>query len=75
MNKLGSILFWLLAPLLGLLLAIPVAVAHVAAHILIDRMRRPDARDRKVPISAPTDQSAMAILRPPWARSFRSPSS
>jgi hypothetical protein len=32
-------LFWLLVPMLAVLLAAPVFLAHVAAHLLMDRMR------------------------------------
>jgi hypothetical protein len=33
-------LYWLTAPVLWVLLAAPVFIAHFAAHVLIDRMRR-----------------------------------
>ena len=35
-----KLLYWLTAPALFVLLAVPVFIAHVAAHVLIDRMRR-----------------------------------
>ena len=44
MTKLSMILFTLLAPALVVLLAAPIALVHVAVHVLIDRMRRPDRR-------------------------------
>jgi hypothetical protein len=40
MNNARSLLFLLLAPVLAALLVVPVALAHIAAHVLIDLMRR-----------------------------------
>lgn len=54
MTKLSMVLFTLLAPALVVLLAAPIALVHVAVHVLIDRMRRPDRRDATPVAAAPT---------------------
>jgi hypothetical protein len=61
MNKLREIAFWLLAPVMAVVMAAPVALAHVAAHILNGRMhpgRRADA-ERRAPASRPNRISAL----------------
>jgi hypothetical protein len=44
-------LFWLLVPVLFVLFAAPVFIAHLAAHVLMDRMRRTPEPVRKAPVS------------------------
>jgi len=64
MTRLPMIFFVLLAPALVVLLALPIALSHVAAHILIDRMRRRDHRD-----AAPVRTAVSRTGRPTWESS------
>lgn len=60
MTKLPMIFFVLLAPAL-LLFAAPIFLAHVAVHVLIDRMRRPDRRG-----ATPTRNAIARPTTPTW---------
>ena len=61
MTKLSMLFFVLLAPALVVLVAAPIAVVHVAVHVLIDRMRRPDRRD-----VTPVRAAVARTTRPTW---------
>jgi len=44
MERSNMLIFWLLVPVLAVLFALPICIAHVVVHVLIDRMHRPDRR-------------------------------
>jgi hypothetical protein len=62
-NPIGKMLFWVLSPVLVVLMAPPLLVGHVAIRLLIARMRR---RSHDLPSAAPMRAGTARVMPRTW---------